>query len=174
MFYRSNRRIENVTQVPTPAIGYTTQKLIWGAPIWTFMHTLLAKIKPEYYLELRDSLWMVITQICQNLPCPECSAHATEYLKPIRKEQLSTLFEFEWMLFQFHNTVNVRKLVPPFSEDAFHVMYFEKKWEEVIPPFIKTFQQSYGSMLQMFQNDARKQLSHNILIWFQKNRHCFE
>jgi hypothetical protein len=170
MFYNRLHRREPELK---PAPGYTTQKLEWGAPIWIFMHTLLSKIKPECYLEVRDSVWVLITRICQNLPCPECSAHATEYLRTVRKEQLHTVFDFEWMLFQFHNTVNARKLVPPFSEDTFHVMYFEKKWEEVFPPFLKIMKQSYGSMLQMFSNDSRRQLATQIVEWFRRNRHCF-
>lgn len=173
MFFRRAPRRITAPPAPMPYPGYTTQKLEWGAPIWIFMHTLSAKIKPDCYLELRDSLWTMLERICQNLPCPDCSAHATEYIRNIRKHTLSTSAEFEWMLFVFHNTVNARKLVPLFSEDSFHTLYSEKRWDEVFPPFMKTMQYSYGSMLNMMHNDSRKMLTKNIVDWFRQNRHCF-
>jgi hypothetical protein len=137
------------------------------------MHTLVAKIKPECYLEIRDTLWVLINRICQNLPCPECSAHAVEYMRLLDKTQFSTLHDLEWMLFTFHNTVNARKLVPAFSWDILHTTYSEKKWQDVFPPFIKIMQNSYGSMLNMMSNDSRKMLSRQIIDWFTSHRYCF-
>lgn len=159
---------------PQPAPGYSIQRLPWGAPIWIFMHTLAAKLHPDKYLEIRSSLWSVICEICQNLPCPNCAEHATAYLKTIRIESLQTAEEFEHALIVFHNVVNSRKLVPLFPEENVHAIYSEKSWEQVVPAFMHVFQKSHGPMLQMFQNAHRRVILARIKDWFRAHRHYFD
>lgn len=171
--YRSNIR-HIPTLEPVPAPGYTTHRLLWGSSVWTFMHTLAAKLDPDRYLEIRASLWEVICGICRNLPCPECSAHADAYLKTIRIESLQTAEEFERMLIVFHNVVNSRKLVPLFPEEGAHEIYASKPWNPVLAAFIDTYNKSHEPMLQMFQTAHRRTLLASYLNWLHQNEHLFQ
>jgi len=84
----------------------------WGPAIWSFLHGLAEMIHPMHYLLVKDTLWNFIKEICNTLPCPECSAHATEYLSKIKtpssKDQLIQI------LYTFHNVVNQNTGKPPF------------------------------------------------------------
>ena len=88
----------------------------WGGITWVFLHTLSYKVHPEHYRQTKNELWDHIKQMCSNLPCPDCSSHAMQYLKKIKlpetKEQLIRV------LVDFHNAVNRRIGKPPFPFQA--------------------------------------------------------
>ena len=86
----------------------------WGQITWIFLHTLSMKIQPEQYPSLRESLFGLLQMICNALPCPECSAHAMQYMK--KKSSPETIEKFRLFLWEFHNVVNVntkKPMVPP-------------------------------------------------------------
>ena len=61
----------------------------WGSGVWIFFHTLVAKIKPQHFLEHRQKLIDIIIQVCSNLPCPECSTHASDFLRTVRFQNVA-------------------------------------------------------------------------------------
>ena len=79
----------------------------WANPTWFFFHTLIEKIQPEQYMIIKNELLDHIKNICSILPCPDCAAHATEYMRKIRRTPQDKE-GFKRMLYQFHNTVNIR------------------------------------------------------------------
>ena len=89
-------------------------KMKWGAPTWTFLHTLVEQFKDSSFRTMRQELFRVIFTICTNLPCPICSKHAQEYLGKININSIQTKQDMIHMMFAFHNEVNVRKNVAPF------------------------------------------------------------
>ena len=50
----------------------------WGPSTWIFMHTLASKIKETSFPSFGKNLIMILIQICNNLPCPECAQHAKQ------------------------------------------------------------------------------------------------
>ena len=91
---------------------------VWGPPIWKLFHVLLEKIKEESFPKLYLQLFQLIKRICNHLPCPECSNHATIFLSKVRIEQISCKNDFKNMLYLFHNKVNLRrsKSLFPYAE----------------------------------------------------------
>ncbi len=89
-------------------------KMKWGAPTWTFLHTLVEQFKDSSFRAMRQELFRIIFTICTNLPCPICSKHAHEYLSKININSIQTKQDMIHMMFAFHNEVNVRKNVAPF------------------------------------------------------------
>ncbi len=89
-------------------------KMKWGAPTWTFLHTLVEQFKDSSFHAMRQELFRIIFTICTNLPCPICSKHAQEYLGKININSIQTKQDMIHMMFVFHNEVNTRKSVPPF------------------------------------------------------------
>lgn len=82
---------------------------IWGPPVWTFFHTLAEKINEDYFHKIKFSLFFIIKRICNFLPCPECSQHASRFLARINVQAIKDKNQFKQMLHLFHNTVNKRK-----------------------------------------------------------------
>jgi|TARA_R110002072_G_scaffold13651_6_gene57455 hypothetical protein len=79
----------------------------WGNATWYLFHTLAEKLKPEFSGEASE-LFRQIKLLCGNLPCPECSQHATSSLNAVNMNSINSrenLIEFIW---QFHNRVNGR------------------------------------------------------------------
>ena len=52
----------------------------WGPPTWVFIHTLAEKIKEDHFNAIGKPVIYNILQICNNLPCPECSDHAKQLI----------------------------------------------------------------------------------------------
>ena len=81
----------------------------WGPPIWTLFHTLAEKIKEDKFSIVGQQLIFIIKKICGNLPCPDCSQHATHFFSQINLSLIRTKTDFRQLLFTFHNIVNKRK-----------------------------------------------------------------
>jgi hypothetical protein len=84
------------------------KKKDWGNAVWLLFHTLATKIKEENSNEL-PILVTHITNICNNLPCPDCQQHAMRTMNQVNKQSISSskeaLIDFLW---KFHNDVNKR------------------------------------------------------------------
>jgi hypothetical protein len=59
---------------------------VWGPPIWILFHTLAEKINESDYSRIGLELYGYIRQICNYLPCPDCSQHATRFLSTVKIE----------------------------------------------------------------------------------------
>ena len=60
---------------------------VWGPPIWIFFHTITTKVKDGLDVNVYKGLFRIIKTICKNLPCPECSSDATQFLSKITRKQ---------------------------------------------------------------------------------------
>jgi hypothetical protein len=83
---------------------------VWGPPIWTLFHTLIERINEKYYHLIYQQLFNIIKQICNYLPCPECSTDATIFLSKIKIQNLNTKSNFKNMMYLFHNYVNKKNV----------------------------------------------------------------
>ena len=88
---------------------------VWGPPVWNFIHTLADKVNEDSFNTIKHSLFSIIKRICFNLPCPECSQHAKQFLLRENVSNINSKNEFKHMLFVFHNAVNKRKRKPIFA-----------------------------------------------------------
>lgn len=88
----------------------------WGTPTWIFFHTFAEHINPEFYIHNRDKIKSFILSICNNLPCPECTKHATQYNKfNLTNTNIENKEKLKQYFFNFHNSVNKRKHKPNFT-----------------------------------------------------------
>ena len=81
---------------------------VWGPAIWKFFHAIAENIKDENNTAIVFDFFMHICSICDNLPCPECTMHATTYLSRINKKLFKTKTDLRLFLCDFHNFVNRR------------------------------------------------------------------
>ena len=86
----------------------------WGTPTWIFMHTLVANIKSSSFPIIGNQLINNIISICHNLPCPDCTVHATSFWKKVIIKNIKTKEDLINVIFVFHNLVNKRNKSPQF------------------------------------------------------------
>lgn len=145
----------NNTVNETPTKDDNANKMKWGAPTWYFLHTLAFKVKPELYNSNKYEIFQVIKAICNNLPCPICANHATEYMNKINFDSLRTPDDLKNMLFKFHNDVNVRKNVPLFQYEEYIEMYTHCNMRNISQLFISVFQEKSKNIHQIANNMHR-------------------
>ena len=144
---------------------------IWGPVIWTFLHTMIEKLKNDKHAkELFDMICLIIT----HLPCPSCSAHAKLYLNRNSKKTscLTTKQQVKDFLFTFHNNVNLRVNKKQLIYEDFKDFYKTHKLNLTFNHFRNVYN-TRGNMVlivESFQrNIALKKISH----WFITNRSYF-
>lgn len=109
----------------------------WATPTWYFFHTFAEHIDPIFYKKNANIICDLLKGICINLPCEECTKHATQYTRNSlqgkfipNKELLKEYF------FRFHNSVNVRLRKEIFTD---YDMYKTMKLEQVTVDFINAY-----------------------------------
>ena len=150
------------------------KKMKWGEPTWFLFHTMAEKIKDEYFPAMRLNIFNTISLICNNLPCPDCANHASEYMKKLNPNSIRTKEDLKLMLFQFHNVVNQRKGYPAFSVDNLDTKYSSAITLNIIQNFMFFFQDKHYS-IRMIANDMhRKRIAELLKTWFNDNMQYFD
>ena len=152
----------------------TKKQMVWGEPTWFFLHTIAEKVKNESFVIVRFELLKHIYNVCTNLPCPYCSAHAKIYLNSINFNTISTKEELKYMLFAFHNAVNARKHNPVFPIEDLDTKYSKANTRNIFKHFITHFNDTYRSPGMIADDLFRKQLSKSLVEWFNSNSIHFE
>lgn len=145
---------------------------VWGPPIWTLFHCLAEKIKEENFAELGPQIYNFIVQICKTLPCPDCSAHASQFLNKINSSKITSKDILRSVLFTFHANVNTRKKKPQFD----NAQLSKYKSLNLIIAF-KNFTIAYntrGNMKQLTESFYRTQLIKQLTQWMIANSSSFE
>jgi len=163
----------SVQNVAASAIVNPKKKMKWGEPTWFLFHTMAEKVKDEYFQSIRYELLNIIVLICKNLPCPDCANYASEYMKKVDFNSISTKQDLKLMLFQFHNVVNQKKQFPLFSIVDLDSKYFNADLVNIIQIFIFHFQDKSHS-IRMIANDMyRSRIADQLKVWFNNNIQYF-
>ena len=145
-------------------------KMKWGAPTWTFLHTLVEQFKDASFRTMRQDLFRIIFTICTNLPCPICSKHAQEYLDKININSIQTKQDMIHMLFVFHNEVNSRKSVAPFPIDGLE-KYKTGNYKAIANNFIVHFQEKTKNIHLIADEMYRQRNIATVKNWIVDNIH---
>ena len=153
-----------------------TTKSVWGPCVWILFHTLAFKIVPAEFSSKKTDLINYIQRICSNLPCPECTQHAMEYMKQNlrRIDAITTKEHLQEFLVDFHNAVNVRKGKPVFTYKQAEDKYRLAKTSSVIQYFFQIYGEKSNGNLKMFTNGFQKQiLLSEFSAWIVNNYSSF-
>jgi hypothetical protein len=151
----------------------TTPKMRWGRPIWTFFHVTAEKIKPEFFGIVIREYFNYIVLICNILPCPICSQHASEYMRSININNIKTKDDLINLFFNFHNVVNVRKGYPVLAKNSIPA-YNQLNTVSVIQQFMVAFEDKSRSMKLMADDIARARIVAKLKFWINGNIQYFE
>ena len=139
----------------------------WGPSTWIFMHTLAAKIKESSFPVIGPSLILVLIQICNNLPCPECSQHAKQFWAKVKTANIKTKDDLINLLFVFHNMVNKRKQLPPFKYD--NLPYYKtRNVVQTYNAFSRNFN-TRGNMSLINESFRRNMMLSSLRGWLMTN-----
>ena len=162
-----------ITPLPNPATG--GKKMKWGEPIWTLFHTMAQKVDPNEFSRLRVEIIDLIRTVCNTLPCPDCTAHASHYISQVNWSAIRSKEDLINMLFVFHNSVNQRKGHPLFPRDKLEATYGPKNLAEVSRVFMFHYEDknSRGPNSAIATKFHRLRVAMELKKWFNQNIQYF-
>ena len=144
---------------------------VWGPAVWTLFHTLAEKVTEQAYPFVKVQLFGQIRRICGFLPCPECSADATNFLAKVNINDLKTKVEFRNTFYVFHNMVNSKKRKPLFNYSLL-ASYNNYGLVPVINNFISKYN-TKGNMKLLAESFQRKLILSDFKSWVTKTIRAF-
>lgn len=154
---------------PKPPAPSKVKSMKWGEPVWFFLHTIAHKVKDESFATLRGDILKHIYTICTNLPCPDCSGHAKNYLSGINFNNIRTKTDLKNMLFEFHNSVNRRKGFVEFPKEELDRKYDSANFSAIVNYFINAFLDRHASPRMISDDMYRARLTQVIKQWISEN-----
>ena len=145
----------------------------WGNSTWLFFHVLAEKIKDEEYNNEKENIVKIIKGICNNLPCPDCRQHASNYMAKLNIRHIPTKKLLIDLLFKFHNSVNKKLGKPTLSEDILK-KYSNENFQKVITVFINIFSRPVYNTRLMTDNLNRNFFIKGLINYFQSNLNKYE
>ena len=144
----------------------------WGPSTWVFMHTLATKIKESDFPTIGPSLILLLIQISNNLPCPECAQHAKEFWSKVKTANITNKTDLINLLFVFHNIVNKRKSYTPFIYDNLKY-YNNRNVIDTYNMFAKNFN-TKGNMNLINESFHRNRMLSSLRTWLIAHRENFD
>jgi hypothetical protein len=140
-------------------------KSVWGPATWTMLHCLVLKIKDD--ANNIDQLKIMISYICDNLPCPYCAAHAKSIIQKSNFSKMQDILSLRVFVFQLHNKVN-EKLKKPQMEYSEHLdKYKNSNLVDVVNTFIKVYNNNGGTTMMLY-SFHKKQVIDYLKNYFKK------
>lgn len=162
-------QVSNIVVQPTP----TKPTMKWGAPTWTFLHTLAALIKESSFQKVRVEVFNIIVKICTNLPCPICSNHAREYFNKLNVNAIKSKQDLIYMLYTFHNEVNARKKYTPFPLSGLD-KYQTGNYKAIVNNFMIHYQEKTRN-IHLIADEMNRQLNVKaVKSWIIENLHIID
>lgn len=150
------------------------KKSIWGPHIWLFLHLLSMRIKQEYFIQDKKEIIKQINQICSNLPCPTCSAHATITLKKLNLSRVNTKEQLTKCIFLLHNEVNKRLKKPEFKEEELINHYKVYDFQKAAKNYIKVMNTSNYSERMLLHSFNKKRFLKDFIEYIKNNIHKYD
>ena len=145
---------------------------IWGPACWSLLHTLAEKIKDDHFPIIGKQLFSQIILICHNLPCPDCSGHAKQFLSKIDPSQMKTKNDLKNLLYVFHNTVSSNKQKQLYRYENLD-NYRNSNLINAFNVFSTTYNTN-GTLTMMSDNFHRQQVVSGIKRWLMQNLNHFD
>ena len=152
---------------PFLKVEYIMSPIQWGPPLWILFHSIAYKIKEESFSFMGPQFFNIIKQICNNLPCPDCSEHATTFLSRVDFSHIKTKTDFIHLLYAFHNSVNKRKGKP-----LYNTSQLESYKNVNLVAACRNFSAAYrtrGNMKLLADNFQRQVVVKNFRSWLLVN-----
>ena len=126
---------------------------VWGPYIWTVLHCLTLRIKDEQFEKERKTIMEFISEICDNLPCPNCAGHATFTLRKLNFMKIRTKEELINVIFKLHNEVNRRLKKKIFERSSLEETYKKYNLQSLLIGYFKINQEiRYAEKMMLYSS----------------------
>lgn len=133
----------------------------WGKITWYFIHTFCERINETFFVQNKEKVINILSNVCSMIPCPTCRAHASQYLKknPMMK-MIRNKEDLKAYFFRFHNqaTLNGNPAMRP-AEPGVLEMYKRANFSLII----KAFSAEYMKNTPTRQDYSHTMFSQRIL-----------
>jgi hypothetical protein len=109
----------------------------------------------------------MMRQICSNLPCPDCTGHATRFWASVNVASIKTKQDLINLLFVFHNSVNKRKRIAEFKYENLN-QYSQLKLIQTYNLFSRRFNTN-GNMNLINESFHRNLMMISLKRWLMTN-----
>lgn len=152
-----------------------TTKDVWGPCVWYLFHTMAHHIKEDsaQFETIKTQFIAFSFRIATNLPCPECSKHATAYLSKINPKMIKTKQDMKMLYINFHNAVNIRKSKAAFSLEDADAKYQNANVKMVVEYFFQIYGKKTTNVKLMINNFHKDILLSEFRAWVVQNIHAF-
>ena len=144
----------------------------WGNATWYMMHTLAFKLKPEFS-HLTPMLLAQFQLICNNLPCPECSEHASRLFTTVNKKAIVDRDKLITFLFEFHNKINQKLNKSIFTKKECDELYPRARTNAIVTHFFQVLEAVRTSNYAMIYGFPRQICLNNFKNFLQTHSHIF-
>ena len=146
---------------------------VWGPYIWTVLHCLSLRIKDEYFEKEHKTIIGFISEICDNLPCPNCASHAIFTLRRMNFTKIRTKDELINVLFNLHNEVNRRLKKEKFEKSSLEETYKKYNLQSLLIGYFKMNQEIRYAEKMMIYSSRRRLFLNRFLNYCKNNMDKF-
>lgn len=145
----------------------------WGPSTWYLFHTLAEKVNDETFNDIKLNLIHIIKLICNNLPCPDCSMHASAKMDALNINMIKSKNDLKQFLLFFHNEVNSRLGKPLFKPNDLETKYKLAKTQQIIQYFISIWSKRSHNPRLMTEDLHKSRAVSEFNKWWSSNYHHF-
>ena len=147
----------------------------WGPQTWIFFHTFANRINKDFFERNRAQCLEIIKMIAECLPCPECTKHATYFMKTVNEHTVRTKEKLIEMLFIFHNSVN-KRVGKKSADQSVLERYNNERIDIAYINFINGYAARYGNIMSgaISTLGKRKKITRNVQKWMEKYWRYFQ
>lgn len=147
----------------------------WGKITWYFIHTFCERIDEMFFINNKETVLKILSNVCTMIPCPTCRSHAEQYLKktPImkivrNKEELKDYF------FRFHNhaTLNGNPSARP-ADPSVIDMYKRANFKRITDAFKHEYSKRTPTRLDYAHTMHAQRTLKEILTFLYTNQRWF-
>jgi hypothetical protein len=145
----------------------------WGPAAWYLFHSLANNAKKDEFPQIKDAILEQFFNMCNNLPCDECRAHATGKIRSLDVKRIKTQHDLKIMLMEFHNHVNVSNNKPVFTEKDLDEKYNKANLVNIIDYFFLIWGTRNNNSKLMSNSFYRKRYLISLKEWLNSNMNKF-
>ena len=144
----------------------------WATPTWYFFHSFAEHIDDDFYKANKFHICEMLRSICLNLPCYDCTLHATQYTKhTLSGKYIPDKESLKQYFFTFHNSVNMKTGKGKFTD---YDMYKKSKLESITKLFVNNFAGSKNPQRGFSDSLNRSQKCKEITNFLANNSKYFK
>lgn len=144
------------------------KKAGWGPIVWKTLHCITLKIKNEEFEKEKNYIIKIISDICINLPCPQCASHASNFIRRYKMKNIKNKDELIKYIFLMHNNVNKRLKKKSYNFDDIEI-YNSYDIKNVLTDYYKMNINLRTSERMMLHNYHRKMFISEFYNYFNRN-----